>query len=128
MTQALDAMIRSLRGLDGETLERRTAQIAAPLLDAAVKKTASAGTTPSGNPWPLKKRGGGQALVDAASHIDTKPYGPIVRQTLKGPTVFHHFGNANDPVRQVIPVSAEEPVVAKALADAAQAAFDEATR
>lgn len=128
MTQALDSFIRSLKALDGETLERRTAQLAAPLLDDAVKKTASAGTTPAGAPWQPKKRGGGQPLADAASHIATRAYGPVVRQTLTGPTVFHHFGNEKDPERQVIPSSAEDPPVASALAQAAQQAFDEATK
>ena len=109
----LDAMIAQLRSLDGPVVEQAIARGAAPLLDKAVKATARAGQAPDGKPWPTKKDGGA-ALEHAADHITTTASGAMVRMTLTGPTVFHHFGATRGGVRrQVIPdAGAEIPQVA----------------
>lgn len=99
----LDDMIATLQRLDGEDVERAVAARAAPLLDAAVKRTTRAGQDPDGKPWPERKAGG-QALEHAADHITTRAAGSLVRMTLTGPDVFHHFGATRGGVRrQVIP-------------------------
>lgn len=102
----LDAMIRTLEALgDPESVAASVASRAAPLLDDAVKATARAGQAPDGKPWP-KRADGGAPLANAASHVTTKAHGPIVRMTLTGPDVFHHFGATRGSVRrQVIPDS-----------------------
>lgn len=122
-------MIAQLRALDGDRLAERIAARAAPLLDAAVKGTTSRGQAPDGTPWP-KRQDGGAALEHAPDHIATKAAGPIVRMTLTGPDVYHHFGATKGGVRrQVIPdAGAEMPaVVERALLRAAREEFDAAT-
>lgn len=99
----LDAMIATLRGLDGPDVERAIAARTAPLLDAAVKRTAAAGQDPDGKPWAPTKDGGAP-LAHAADHITTAASGSIVRMTLTGPDVYHHFGATRGGIRrQVIP-------------------------
>lgn len=94
-------MIAAVRALDA--VPERAAKIAADKLDAAVKATASSGASPDGKAWaPTKK--GGRAMAKAASHIETRALGPVVRMTLSGPDVFHHFGKGDSEARrQVIP-------------------------
>lgn len=106
-------MIAQLRSLDGPPVEQAIARRAAPLLDKAVKATAGAGKAPDGTSWPPKKDGG-QALEHAADHITTTANGAIVRMTLTGVDVFHHYGATRGGIRrQVIPdAGAEMPQVA----------------
>src|SRR4029077_6193843 len=129
--QELDEMIRSLEALgDSEGFAAAVAARAAPLLDEAVKRTARAGQAPDGKPWPRRKDGD-QALEHAADHIVTKAPGPIVRMTVTGVDVFHHFGATPGQVRrQVIPdAGAEMPAVAvHALERAAAAEFEARAR
>lgn len=84
-----------------ETLPQDAAKIAAPLVEEALRATARAGTAPDGTPWQPKK-GGGAPLVHAADHIATTAVGTVVRSTLTGPDVFHHFG-AGVPRRPILP-------------------------
>jgi hypothetical protein len=122
-SESLDEMIEILRGLGGPEIAEAVARRAGPMLEAAVKKTAKAGQDPEGKAWPARKDGG-QALEHAADHIRARSAGNIVRVTLTGPDVFHHFGATRGGVRrQVIPdAGAEIPgSVGKALLAAARA-------
>jgi hypothetical protein len=124
----LEEMIAGARAL--AELPERTAQIAAEKLDQAVKASASAGQSPDGKAWaPTKK--GGRAMANAASHITTRAIGPVIRQTLSGVDVFHHYGKgASEERRPVIP-DAGGPLpklVADVLDEASAQAFDELVR
>jgi hypothetical protein len=124
---ALDDMIARMRTLAGPTVGLRVATKAAPLVDAAIKKTASAGKSPTGQPWKPKKDGG-KPLVHAASHIDTRAHGNLVVTTLTGPDVYHQLGTGHLPVRQIIPDSGTIPDdVERALLAAATDVFREIT-
>jgi hypothetical protein len=124
---ALDAMIEKMKLLGASGVGARVAARAAPLVDVEVKKTASAGTTPTGQAWKPRKDGG-RPLVNAASHITTQAHGNLVSVTLTGPDVFHHLGLGNAPRRQVIPDSTNVPPgIEKAVLQAAKEIFDEIT-
>lgn len=123
---ALDEMISGLRGLG--KLEERAAAIAAPMLEAELKATAAAGTTPSGEPWaPTKK--GARAMKGAAKAVAAKAFGDVVRVSLTGPEVFHHAGVRGEPRRQVIPYGGVDmlPEVKTIIDKATAQAFDEIT-
>jgi len=123
----LEEMIASLRSLD--ELPTRTAELAAPALERALKATAAAGTSPDGQAWAAKKTGG-RAMTNAAKAISVKALGPVVRVTLDGPEVFHHFGKGSSEVRRpVIPDGGAgiPDVVGKVLEEASARAFDELT-
>lgn len=105
------AMVRSLR-----TLAVDAANEAAPLIEKAIKTTAAAGQTPDGKSWAPTKEGK-KPMTNAASHITVTAAGPVVRMTLTGPDVFHHFG-ARGVRRQVIPdQEGDMPPTIKAAAD-----------
>lgn len=104
------------------TFPEDVAKIAAPLVEEALKKTAAAGTDPLGKPW-VRKKDGGAPLVHAAEHIATTAIGPVVRSTLTGPDVFHHFG-AGVPRRPILPDPGTiPPGVEQALRKAVDIAF-----
>ena len=121
----LDDMIRSIRAL-GE-LASVTAKRAAPLVEEALRASASAQQSPDGKAWAPKKDGKGVPYANAASHIHAKAIGPVVRVTLDGPEVFGHFGRANRVPRPMLPDpgSMPEPIGA-ALRKAADQAFAQA--
>jgi len=107
-------------------LAERTAKRAAPLVEDALRATARAGTDALGNPWPARKDGGAP-LEHAADAIDCKAAGTVVRATLSGPTVFHHFGGGRNVRRPVLPDPGTiPPGVAKALEKASDEAFAKA--
>lgn len=119
-------MIESLRRLS--TVDVRAAEFAAPGVAAAIQKTAAAGTTPSGKPWAPKKSGG-RAMAGAAGHIRAQALGNVVRVTLEGPDVFHHYALEREPRRQVIPDVGEIPEgVAAAVRAGCAKAIAEAVR
>lgn len=119
----LDEMIATLRGL--ATLPAEAAKAAATLVDEAIKSTVRAGQDPDGKPWPAKK-GGGTALVHASDHISTEARGTVVRTTLTGVDVFHHFGASRGGVkRRILPDPGTMPKgVETALRKGAAAAFE----
>ena len=120
---ALDDFIAAVRRL--ETLPEDAARLAAPLVEEALRATAAAGTDPDGHTWQPKKDGG-RPLVHAAEHITVKAVGTLVRATLTGPDVYHHFG-AGVPRRQILPDPGTiPPGVARALEKASALAFDRA--
>lgn len=110
------------------TLAEDVAKRAAPLVEDALRATAKAGTAPDGTPWKPKKDRGAP-LVHAGDAITVKAVGTVVRATLTGPTVFHHFGSARNPRRPVLPDPGSlPPPVAKAIEKAADQAFAKATQ
>ena len=124
----LDAMIEQMKALGASDVGARVAKKAAPLVDAAIKKTAAAGTTPTGETWKPKKDGG-RPLVNAASHISTEAHGALVASTLTGPDVWHNGGFGKNPHRQIMPTSGTIPEhIAKAIEQAAKEVFDEITK
>jgi hypothetical protein len=80
-----------------EALERCTrlseeqARRAAPGISAALKRTAAAGTSPSGESWPSTKEGG-KALAGAAAAIVVEQRGRRVTARIGPPYVFHNYG------------------------------------
>lgn len=118
-------MIRTLRRIGGRELVAEVAREATPGVEAALRATAAAGTTPEGQAWaPTQK--GGRAMVHAPEHIEAKAAGGAIRVTLKGPDAFHNYGAGRGHVkRQVLPSGGELPDgVAEALSAAAGKVFD----
>lgn len=117
-------MIDSFAKLGG--LANDVARAAAPGVQDALRATAAAGQSPEGAAWAPKKDGGAP-LQNAAEAISVKAVGPIVRATLTGPTVFHHFGGGRNPRRPVLPdPGTVPPAVDKAIKKAADEAFRKA--
>ncbi len=116
----LEQMIAELNAF--ESFDARTAQIAAPKLQEAVRSQARAGLDPNGKPWPLKKDGS-RALVNAAAHVRAIAVGPRVDLIVDGPEYFHQTVKPDGtlPQRKII------PSVGDALPPALQAALDEAS-
>jgi len=112
---ALDEFISTLQGL--KTFASEAASEAAPLIESANKKTAAAGTTPDGKPWPEKKTGG-RPFVHAADKVTATALGSVVQIRLDGPEIFGQYG-AGQPKRVVIPERGG--VLPKDIAEAAKA-------
>jgi hypothetical protein len=90
------ARVRSLRDLAVET-----AKVAAPRVEAVVKATAAAGTSPSGVPWAPKKRGGGRALPNASGAVSAVAKGSILQIVLSGVYTYHQKSKGHP--REIIP-------------------------
>lgn len=121
-------MIARLRAMAGPQVGPRVAERAAPLVDAAIKRSAAAGQSPEGKTW-ARKKDGGRPMVNAAAHLSTRSYGPRIVVTLTGPDVFHNFGARGQPVRAVLPESGTIPAaIASALHQAAREVWQEMTR
>lgn len=98
---SLDEMIDSFRNL--ADLPTEVAKQAAPLLEARLKASAAAGTSPDGKAWAVKKDGG-RAMVNAAAAISVRAIGLVVRVTLAGVEVYHQFSKKKgEPRRPIIP-------------------------
>lgn len=117
--------LRSLRDFNS-----RCAEEAAPLLEAAVKATAAAGTTPDGKAWAPKKKDGGRALVNAAAHVSAEANGETCTVTLEGVEVIHNYGAGKLPRRQILPEagSSTPKIVTDACQEATRRAFEKAMR
>jgi hypothetical protein len=121
-----------------------------PVLEAA-RATASAGTTPTGEPWAPTKEGG-RALPNAAGAITGAAKGTRIDIKIPPPLVYHQFGAGGSsqtkeakrararaaksgttskfhaPQRQIIPNQGEpipEPMKA-AIAETAERVFEKA--
>ncbi len=118
----LDAMIRRLRGLRG--MSAAAAREAAPLVEAAAKASADAGTTPSGAAWSPTKRDGDRALTRAASAVSARATGSVVQIVLVGHHIYHSLGIGR-PKRQIIPDKGDAipSAIAAAMAEGARRAF-----
>lgn len=102
-TVALDDWIRKLRA-NREWLISVMPEVARAV-EAHLRSTAAAGTTPDGEAWAPKKHEGGRALPDAASAITLKPQGTVLLIKLGYPYGFHNGAKEGGamPRRQVIP-------------------------
>lgn len=128
MSGALDelrAFGRAIGNLDG--LTERAAQEAAPLVEAAARKTAAAGKDPYGNTWQPKKDGG-RPLEHAAEHIHARPIASSIEISTEGADAWHNVGAGGRPVRQVIPDVEIPPAIADAVEQGAARAFDAITK
>ena len=116
----LEQMIAELDSL--ETFDERSARLAAPKLEEAVRSQARAGLDPNGKPWPLKKDGS-RALVNAAARVRAIAVGPRVDLIVDGPEYYHQTVKPDGtlPQRKII------PSVGDALPPALQAAIEEAS-
>lgn len=121
----LRAFGRAIGNLEG--LTERAAQEAAPLVEAAVRKTASAGQDPYGTAWQPKKDGG-RPLEHAADHVQARAVGSYVEISVEGPEAWHNQGAGGRPVRQVIPDVEIPDTVAAAVEQGAARAFDALTK
>jgi len=120
---ALESMIARMRGLEG--FEAAVAREAAPLVEAAARQTAAAGTDPAGAAWAPKKSGG-RALANAATKITAVPRGARVDIVLEGVEVYHQHGvEGGPPKRKIIPDVGDPvpPAIAAALHEGASRVF-----
>jgi hypothetical protein len=96
----LDAMIERVKSL-GE-LPETIAAAAAPLVEDAVRKTASAGTTPDGEAWAPRKADGSPALRNAAQAVHASARGTLVvlelGATSTGSAKVQAIQNAQRPI------------------------------
>lgn len=98
--EALDAMIARAKAL--RVAGEQIAKEAAPLVEAALKKTAAAGESPDGKPW-IPTKDGREPLAHAADAIEVKALGETVVVKVKGHHVFHQRGTGRLPKRPIIP-------------------------
>jgi hypothetical protein len=126
--QQLDAMIRTLRHVGGRELLREIAAEAAPDVEKALRTTAAAGTTPTGDAWK-PTQAGTRPLQHAPEHLRAEAVGTSVRATLTGPDALHNYGAGRGRVRrQVLPDGGEPPPpVADAVRAAAERVFERVT-
>lgn len=122
-TDGIDAMIHQL-GAIGDSANG-IAKVAAPLMEAAVKKTAAAGTSPDGTPWRSKKDGD-PALKNAAQSVQGRAIGSVVELRLVGTATgdakVQAIQNARRPI---LPKPGMAPApVAEALQTAARQYFE----
>ena len=117
----LDALIARLRR--SREFLARAAPAAAEAMQAELRASASAGTSPEGAAW-AEKKGGGRALPNAASAITVKAVGTILLGRLVFPYTLHNIGKGNAPQRQVIPAGAMPPRVLAAIKRALIAAWE----
>lgn len=98
---SLDRMIAAARNVARLAVDG--APEAARTVEAELKASAAAGTSPDGQAWAPRKRDGGRAMAGAASHVTCNAVGTSLVIRLEGPDVFHHFGAGEKPRRPVIP-------------------------
>lgn len=97
----LDDIIARLKSLG--TLTEEIATEAAPLVEAAVRQTAAAGTDPEGHAWAPKKDGT-RALVGVEDKITASASGKIIQVVLVGGAVFWNSAKGKTrPQRRVLP-------------------------
>lgn len=121
----LRAFARAIGNLDG--LTERAAQEAAPLVEAAARKTAAAGKDPYGSTWQPKKDGG-RPLEHAAEHIHARAIASSVEISIEGPDAWHNIGAGGRPVRQVIPDVEVPAAISDAVEQGAARAFAAITK
>lgn len=70
----------------------------------------TAGTTPDGTPWPLRKADGGKALQDAYKAVTTEIVGHTLIVRVGGVEGRHHHGQIKGKVkRQILPWRRDVP-------------------
>ena len=116
-------MISKLRALG--VAPARVAEVAAPLVEAAVKETAAAGESPDGKAWRPRKDGA-PALANAAAAVKARALGAVVQLYLQGTSTGSQKVQAiQNSRRSIIPAKGEgaPKVVLKALERAAAKVF-----
>jgi hypothetical protein len=119
----LDAMIAAVKAL-GELPERVAAE-AAPAVQAVLRKTAAAGTSPDGVPWAATKEGK-PALKNAAAAIHVTAKGPVITARLEGTSTGSAKVQAvQNHTRPILPVRGDDlpKSVANAVTQAAERVF-----
>ena len=124
-----EELVKALEKLGAKDLGSKIAAKAAPHLEEALKANLSAGVSPEGQAWAPRKENGGRAYAKAASKLDVKALGDLVKVTVTGPEVYGHFGAGGMPVRKMIPDGGDgvPKVVAEALQKGAEEALEEVT-
>jgi hypothetical protein len=113
--ETLRAIVKRLRAFG---LAASMATEAVPLVEAAVKATAAAGTDPYGEPWRPKKDGG-RALPDAADAVSVESNGKIIRITVRGgEAAQNRYG-----VRRLLPRRKLPKAILEALREGARRAW-----
>jgi len=69
---------------------------------AKIDENIAAGRAPDGNAWPATKDGS-KPLANAARAVSSSASGSVLLVTLRGPEVWHNFGTARTPKRQLFP-------------------------
>lgn len=124
----LDSMIDALKRVDDATLARVYGEFER-IIDADIRSTIAAGTTPDGTPWPPRKSDGGRALVHVADNLAVEAVRDGVLVRLYGKDVLHHRGHSRGHVeRQVIYVGDMPARVVAKLDEAATRIVNEALR
>lgn len=108
----LDALIAKVRRTHDFIV--RAAPAAAKAVEAELRATAAAGTTPDGTAWAERKKGG-RAMANAAEAITVKAVGTVLLARLRFPESIHHKGKTNEPPRQILPNGEIPARVAEAL-------------
>lgn len=118
MLDAMRARLTAMRGMAAEV-----AREAAPQVEAVVRRSAAAGTTVEGKPWP-PTRAGARALPDAASAVTAAAVGTTIVVSLKGPYVFHNSAAGPDR-RRILPEEdgGVPPAIARVLLEASARVF-----
>lgn len=118
--EAMTAFAAKLRNL--RRLATEAAKEAAPAVEAVVRASAAAGTTPDGQAWKPTKAGS-RPLANAASAVSARAVGTVVEVIVRGHHFLHHMGLARGKVvRQIIPTHLT-PELAAALRRATARAF-----
>jgi hypothetical protein len=111
-------------------IARKSAPDVADVVRDYLKGTASAGTSPIGQPWLPRKADGKRALADAADAIRVGAVGTSIVVILSGPEALHHRGGAKGGVRrQIIPTTAlVPPKMARQISEVLTEAFETVVR
>jgi hypothetical protein len=113
--ETLRAIVKRLRAF-GKANEM--AKEAAPLVEAALKATAAAGTDPDGKAWKPKKDGG-RALPDAADAVSVTTNGKVLTITVTG----GEAAQQSFRIRQLLPKKKLPKAVLDALREGARRAW-----
>jgi hypothetical protein len=99
--EQIDAMIASLKSLN--ELPESAADDVAHVVEAELRRTIAAGTTPDGKPWKLTLDGQ-RPLQHAGGALKVAAVGGTVYVRIAGPDARHHLGHGRGGVvREVIP-------------------------
>jgi hypothetical protein len=122
-TSGLEKLIAKLRA--SRAFIAAAAPAVADAVGAELRKTAAAGTTPTGEAWAPAKDGR-RPLENAAAAIQVRSSGTTIVATLTGPEVRHNNGTAKGRVKRQILPSAMTPAIAEAIKGALIKAWEAA--
>lgn len=108
--QEIDRMVATLKTLD--KLGAKAADDVAHVVEAELRRTIAAGTTPDGKQWEPTEAGE-RPLRNAAAALGIAAVGSTVYVRLTGPEARHHKGRARGGiVREIIPTRGIPDVMA----------------